>query len=142
MIQKCLIRREMAKKIAANGGFHRRRVFFNMREICLKSKLLPFLTIGLRWIPKKQYVYYMCVPSEKKGAIANNWSDHKNLKSSLQSKTLWLQYIRIEQIISFHISLQKKRKTFQNSKTQSKKNYYRSIYFHFFNFNLLIYSPQ
>ena len=31
-----------------NGGY-RRRFFKNLNEICPKSKLLPFLTIGLRW---------------------------------------------------------------------------------------------
>ena len=39
-IQKCLIRREME--------FFFWRSFLNKREICPKSKLLPFLIIGLR----------------------------------------------------------------------------------------------
>ena len=54
MIQNCLIRREMAKKkfwrqmaiFGGRGGTA--AVFLNIREICPKSKLLPFLTIGLR----------------------------------------------------------------------------------------------
>ena len=47
MIQTCLILREWQKKIGGSGGTY--RVFFlNIREICPKSKLLPFITIGLR----------------------------------------------------------------------------------------------
>ena len=48
MIQKYLIRREMEKIIWRHmmvfGGT---AVFLNIREKCPKSKLLPFLTIGL-----------------------------------------------------------------------------------------------
>ncbi len=54
MIQNCLIRREIAKK--KFGGKWRFSaveavpppIFLDIREICPKSKLLPFLTIGLR----------------------------------------------------------------------------------------------
>ena len=48
MIQKCLIRREMAKKwrqMAVIVGTP--AVFFKLREICPESKPLPILTLGL-----------------------------------------------------------------------------------------------
>ena len=41
---------EMSEKLAADGGTAD-VIFFNIREIWPKSKLLPFLTIGLGWIP-------------------------------------------------------------------------------------------
>ncbi len=53
MIQKCIIRQVMTKTIwrqmaifGGSGGTA--AVFSNIREICAKLKLLPFLTIGLR----------------------------------------------------------------------------------------------
>ena len=53
MIQKCLIRRKMPKKILRQmavlvGSGSTAAVYFKLREICPESKLLPFLTIGLR----------------------------------------------------------------------------------------------